>query len=397
MVSFNLKSNSDIRWGISGRSMDKLQNLLSEIRELEFDTSKILVLESDVTKEEAIKKVTRSAKVIINCTGPNTDLSETVVKACIATGTHYVDISAELYHILNIYRTYNKTAEDAEVLIIPACGFISMPAVTGLMYLEKHFMGTLHSVDCYMDLQIPRRAYFGGCKNSVVHYGTWQSFVYDWHNNKRYTDLKKEIFPEPVIEPEQPENKKSFFHKRNGRWWYKYPSPDLDIVEMSQRYLQSKKGKRPVYFKMYSTMPLLIHFFIVIPALFFYYYASRLKFFRNLLWKFPRFFTLGLISHKGPSEQMRNDLKFSFKMTGKGWDNADTSMDPNQSLTIQVSGTDPAYETTALSVLMSAITILSERHHMPRGGILSLGSAFCDTTIIDKLNSGGLKFEILKT
>lgn len=51
----------------------------------------------DVNDEKSLLEVARKARVIINCTGPNTLLSGPIVKSCIASGTHYVDISAELY------------------------------------------------------------------------------------------------------------------------------------------------------------------------------------------------------------------------------------------------------------------------------------------------------------
>lgn len=67
----------------------------------------IPVLESDV-KSGNLVDVTGRAKVVMNCTGPNTVLSEPIVKACIETGTHYVDISAELYVSKNINTRYNN-------------------------------------------------------------------------------------------------------------------------------------------------------------------------------------------------------------------------------------------------------------------------------------------------
>lgn len=67
-----------------------------------FDVSKILIIISDVKDDNSLINVTKRAKIVINCTGPNTLLSEYIVKACIQTGTHYVDISAELYVSIEI-------------------------------------------------------------------------------------------------------------------------------------------------------------------------------------------------------------------------------------------------------------------------------------------------------
>lgn len=46
-----------------------------------------------------------------------------------------------LQHMMNIYQTYNTQAEQANVLIIPGCGFASVPVSAGLIHLENNFKG----------------------------------------------------------------------------------------------------------------------------------------------------------------------------------------------------------------------------------------------------------------
>lgn len=53
------------------------------------------VILADVKDEESLTKMTEQAKVIVDCCGPYRFYGEPVVKACIATRTHYVDISGE--------------------------------------------------------------------------------------------------------------------------------------------------------------------------------------------------------------------------------------------------------------------------------------------------------------
>lgn len=55
------------------------------------------VLLCNVQDEKCLLETASRTRVIINCTGPNTLLSGPIVKACIVSETHYVDISAELY------------------------------------------------------------------------------------------------------------------------------------------------------------------------------------------------------------------------------------------------------------------------------------------------------------
>lgn len=50
---------------------------------------------ADVTDEETLKVMANSALAIINCCGPYRFYGEPVVKACLAAGTHHLDISGE--------------------------------------------------------------------------------------------------------------------------------------------------------------------------------------------------------------------------------------------------------------------------------------------------------------
>lgn len=60
-----------------------------------FFSDNVPIILADVKDEESIKKMTKQAKVIVNCCGPFRFYGEPVVKACVATGTHYVDVTGE--------------------------------------------------------------------------------------------------------------------------------------------------------------------------------------------------------------------------------------------------------------------------------------------------------------
>ncbi|KAJ8724363.1 hypothetical protein PYW08_015837 [Mythimna loreyi] len=363
LASLTREKYWDVTWGIAGRSRDKLQGLISELNATGFDTKNIVIVESDIENRESLRKALKTAKVVINCTGPNTVLSPPIVETCIECGTHYVDISAEMFHILNLYRNFNKAAEDASVLVVPSCGFAAIPAETGMIYLDRQFKGTLHTVECYTNLEIPKRAYIPG--RALIHNGTWTSLVHVLEHFKEHLALWKELFPTP-IEPEPEEMKKSFFHRHNGETWFPYPGTENESVTMSQRYLYEKAQKKPAHFKAYTTFPLCIHF-ILVPIMYLYYYLSYFKFFRKLLINFPRLMTIGYASEKGPSQEMRQDTKYNFVLNGKGWDiGADLNTTPTKKMSVKVSGCDPGYDTTSVAIIMCAITILKESSNMAK-------------------------------
>nr|XP_021189549.2 saccharopine dehydrogenase-like oxidoreductase [Helicoverpa armigera] len=383
----------DMTWGIAGRSLNKLQSLKKELSDSGLAVENISIFESDIGDRQSLKKALLLARVVINCTGPNTTLSPPIVEACIECGTHYVDISAEMFHILSLYQRYNKAAEDKSTLIIPSCGFAAIPSETGMIYLERQFKGTLHTVECYVELLLPKRTYVPG--RALIHNGTWTSLVYVLEYFKDYLTLWKELFPKPV-EPVPEEMQKSFFHRHNGRCWFPYPGTDNDLVNMSQRYLHNKNQKKPVHFGAYTTVPLFFHW-IVIAAIYLYYYLSYFKFFRNWLINCPRLFTLGYASKKGPTDRTRKDTKFEFVLNGKGWElDGKLESRPTKTMSVKVSGNDPGYDATSIAIIMSAITILRESSNMPKGGVIMPGAAFYRTDIVDRLMHEGYSYEILK-
>lgn len=50
---------------------------------------------ADLKDNDSLKKMTEQAKIIVNCAGPYRFYGEPVIKACIATKTHHVDVSGE--------------------------------------------------------------------------------------------------------------------------------------------------------------------------------------------------------------------------------------------------------------------------------------------------------------
>lgn len=380
----------DITWAIAGRSKEKLQDLATELCKADVGVKNLTIIESDIKNEASLKKMFDMTKVVINCTGPNCLLSPPIVKACIETGTHYVDISAEMLHMLKLQQDYHRRAEEAGVLVIPSCGFSSTVLEFGMVFLQRQFEGTLYSMECYAELLLP--SWIPG--KIVLHNGTWTSTVYVMETFKKHWALWREMFP--PIEPEPEEMQKSFFHRHNRRFWFPAPGPEWYLGEMSQRYLYQTTGKKPVYLKEYTTFQYCFQF-IIIPIMYIYYYLCYFKCFSKLLIKLPRLLTFGMVSEAGPSNKTRQNTKFRYTFNGKGWDvNDDLKSKPLKSLSVKVTGQDPGYDSTALAIIMCAITILKERSNMPKGGVIMPGAAFYKTDIIDRLTqNNGFKFEVL--
>lgn len=76
---------------------------------------------------------------------------------------------------------------------------------------------------------------------------------------------------------------------------------------------------------------------------------TKFAFGRTLLLKYPRFFSLGFVSHEGPSEENMKNSKFSITFFGQGWPKEEALSEPtdqhttlpSKKIVTRVSGTNP--------------------------------------------------------
>jgi short subunit dehydrogenase-like uncharacterized protein len=59
------------------------------------DLAAIRVIVADVEDESSLQEMASQARIVVNCVGPYRLYGEPVVRACIASGAHYVDVSGE--------------------------------------------------------------------------------------------------------------------------------------------------------------------------------------------------------------------------------------------------------------------------------------------------------------
>ena len=59
------------------------------------DLAAIRVIVADVEDESSLREMASQARIVVNCVGPYRIYGEPVVRVCIASGAHYVDVTAE--------------------------------------------------------------------------------------------------------------------------------------------------------------------------------------------------------------------------------------------------------------------------------------------------------------
>ncbi|KAF8911602.1 Saccharopine dehydrogenase-domain-containing protein [Gymnopilus junonius] len=109
---------------VGARSLQKLQKLVQD----HTLPSSVKLVQVDVTKDEEIEAAVKSTRVVINVVGPYWHWGTPVVRACARNGVKYVDLTGEPAWIRKIILEFDYLATKTGAVIVPSCGFDSIPS-----------------------------------------------------------------------------------------------------------------------------------------------------------------------------------------------------------------------------------------------------------------------------
>ncbi len=104
---------------IAGRDERRLRTL-GERFELEHRTV-------DLSDPSALRDALKDVDVVAHCAGPFSSTSQPMVDACLATGTHYLDITGEI-DVFEAVLARDDEARRAGVVLLPGGGFDVVPS-----------------------------------------------------------------------------------------------------------------------------------------------------------------------------------------------------------------------------------------------------------------------------
>ncbi|XP_030369592.1 saccharopine dehydrogenase-like oxidoreductase [Scaptodrosophila lebanonensis] len=401
-----VKVLDNLRWGIAGRNHDKLKAVLEEMgTKSKKDLSHIPIFLADVNDEASLLEMAKRCRVLVNTAGPYRFYGEKVVNACIEAGTHHVDVSGEPQYMENMQLKYNERARQRGVYVVSACGFDSIPADLGIVFVEKNFDGVVNSVETFLQSGVEDGSAGGG---AALNFGTWESAVYGLAHADELRGIRQKLFPErlPKFYPILKHRPLIFRSSEVNKVCLPFPGSDRSVVMRSQRYLYEHEKKRPVQMHAYVAFPSWIAAIAVALFATIFGLLSKFKFGRDLLLKYPGFFSGGMVARDGPSESRMERSFFKMTMKAVGWPKSEKLGEctdqytdpPSKTLMVKVSGPNPGYGATCVALLSTAVTILRESSKMPStGGVFPPGAAFAKTSLISELekHEHGMKFEIL--
>ena len=118
-------AHTPLRWAVAGRNVEKLRKVVAE--HVPAGAAQPEVVSADATDLDALASLAAATRVLLNLAGPYAMTGEAVVQACIANGTHYLDLSGETFWVRQLIARHHRAAERAAVKVIPCCGYESLP------------------------------------------------------------------------------------------------------------------------------------------------------------------------------------------------------------------------------------------------------------------------------
>lgn len=134
----------ELRWALAGRNPDKLAQACKAAGRGAAQADIVIAPADDA---QALDKLARQARVVLSTAGPFALYGSALVQACVAHGTHYVDITGETPWVRAMIDRHHAQALATGVRIVPLCGFDSVPSDLGTWLLVQA-MQQRHGAPC---------------------------------------------------------------------------------------------------------------------------------------------------------------------------------------------------------------------------------------------------------
>ena len=97
----------------------------------------------DLSDTEGLQAALREVPVVLHSAGPFQHTSKKMIKACLATGTHYLDITGEI-SVFEQAKQFDYAAKEKGIMIMPGVGFDVVPTDCTALYLKQQLPDATH-------------------------------------------------------------------------------------------------------------------------------------------------------------------------------------------------------------------------------------------------------------
>ncbi len=123
-----------LTWALAGRSGEKLEAVRASCGP---GAAHAGIVVADAGDDAALAALAGGTRVVLSTAGPFALYGSALVAACVAQGTHYVDITGETPWARGLIDRHHATAARTGTRIIPFCGFDSVPSDLGTWLVAR--------------------------------------------------------------------------------------------------------------------------------------------------------------------------------------------------------------------------------------------------------------------
>ncbi|MEO9966098.1 MAG: saccharopine dehydrogenase NADP-binding domain-containing protein [Reichenbachiella sp.] len=120
---------------LAGRDHDKTKALAEE---LDLDHQSF-----DLSESDKLKAALDQVDLVLHCAGPFSSTAKVMMQACLATKTHYLDITGEI-EVFELGASLNEEAKKVEIVLMPGVGFDVVPSDCLAAYLKSQLPDASH-------------------------------------------------------------------------------------------------------------------------------------------------------------------------------------------------------------------------------------------------------------
>lgn len=124
---------SGVRWGLAGRSLDKL----AAVRDAIGAAADTPLIAADASDPASLAAMVDCTKAVVTTVGPYQLYGTALVAACAQAGTDYLDLCGEPAWMRQMIDAHHAAAQASGARIVFSCGFDSIPFELGVFFLQE--------------------------------------------------------------------------------------------------------------------------------------------------------------------------------------------------------------------------------------------------------------------
>jgi short subunit dehydrogenase-like uncharacterized protein len=353
------------RWALAGRNRAKLTQVRAQLTEIDARMADLAIVAADTDDAASLRAMTSRAKVVLTTVGPYARYGEPLVASCVETETDYVDLTGEPGWWKGIIERYHHKAKVAGVMIVPCCGFDSIPHDLGARHCASVLGG---SGPIEIDGYVTAVGGFSG--------GTAASAI-DAFSNLRDAGIK--AGGGGGARSGSGRSRRGI-HRADAVDAWVAPMPTIDPLVVKRTAAHTDDFGGELRYRHWITFKNRRQMASILAGLGVAVGVAQLGVGRRLLRRLKP-------SGAGPDAAQRERSWFRVTFVGR--------RDGRTAVT-RVSGGDPGYGETAKMISESALALALDRESLPgTGGVLSPGAALGDP-LQRRLEAAGIRFEVLE-